>query len=113
MPGSTKSRVLFLEASVHLVHELPLEHPTSANRFVHVGNFSPVSKSVLFLGTNSEWKLWRMCLQSRLSAEFGFWCFEVSISPFSVAAEVTRLSAEDFSESPWEFLQLVLTKSHG
>lgn len=41
-----------------------------------------------------------------VSAEFGFWYFEIIILPLSVAAEMVRLSAEDFSESLWEFLQL-------
>lgn len=40
------------------------------------------------------------------SAEFGFWYFEILIFPLCIAAEMARLSAEDFSESPWEFLRL-------
>lgn len=45
-------------------------------------------------------------LVADVSAEFGFWYFEIIVLPVSVAAEVAKLSAEDFSESPWEFLQL-------
>lgn len=41
-----------------------------------------------------------------VSAEFGFWYLGIPVFPLSVAAGAVRLSAEDASESPWEFLQL-------
>lgn len=87
--------------SVRLVHEPPLEHPTSQTGLctwkTSVKGVNPVC--TLRLTTYGKFVV-------DVSAEFGFWSLEIILSPLSVAAEAERLSAEDFSESPWEFLRL-------